>query len=1571
MAEGLSNKVSNVMGVRLPLQVRAQLQIRAAKNSSVTGDAVEGVYDYSRSTDNIKYLENKTGWARLVSSVDVVGEDLEYFKRIVPANVKLTDGSSLAKYYVLSAGTSIYQSSDSGFKYGFRSSLTDGNEESALGAYGNIASMDEIKSQGYRPMPGITEAKIQTQGRLGSVRQATISFKVWTKDQLDIIDALYFKMGYLMFLEWGHAYYYSNKDAKLKQMGVTVDPFAPGITKEELNRKISEKKEEYDGNYDAMLGMCTQFNFDFNQDGGYDCTIKMIGLGALADSAKINISSKIPDFKKELIEQFYSLLRKYKEEELRKQQQEEAAANKAPIVTVVNGQTVEGTKAQTIDEVFTSNNGTGNILDYTVPTSNNTSAQIAAKTNGVVLANSVNVQAAMYRDLGVIIPLGKEEESLSKEDTKFDGSKFYYFAKNVEEAIATINSFEALTPKAIIGPVAIFIYTGSKVRLTYNFKLGESAGNFGEIIAESLAKSNNGSTYHYYMSIPLKSPFISKQGDSVYLTPIKSMDSSGGIDTWYGVRNDDSRVAYDRLSSIIAQGPKGATLHSDLRDWANCLLRTSIMPLKNGTNFSNGIPKLNIFLQTTSDPNEQRGPIGGVSYLKTKQGLSSTIGCNISSKQTHTAWREGLISQNLNATTTETELLCTIDTTDFSFLSATKPKPGSLITQDYLDKEAAAEKKKQEEEAAKAAEEIKIQAEQAVKEEGLKYSSGLETFLRSIQLYSLNYAVTSGNSNANPNFDFREVSIPNLATSSVIDQLFSNGLFTENIKNFLENSEKDYDDTSEFIKKGLKKDANKIDRLLSFAAYGFNHNLMHAADPEAFVKSKKLQVCDFKGMFQSWVIPYDINTEVLKGIDINHPVYIRLDLLLMAINHMCLLYDSPKSQTSNSTSGPSKDNGPTSKNQTPLLYVDFNTHTNLCLSTSLQLSVDIMKFLIQFRATNSEYRSLFNQDFLNESKLAQEAQQLAQSGKSASEIGDLLGEKALECITIQKDLATKIESEDDGEDPPTPLFKPESEDKISAYLPEFKDPTNLSTGAWSGRIMKVLVNVDYLLQLCANQSNSDDSHGVYLKPFLQQLITDLGKSLGDINVFRLAYSDPSNCLFIVDDQSSPLGYGEQYVRSYGGSKGQQMYGDVDIDKNSSVLPLYGRKSIAKSLNIKTEVSTKLSNMLAISANSDKKSDAGKDASPFGQYNMNYINRYVNQTRIIDAGSDTIHKGEIKAARAFNDYMNSIFKTDQPKLDNIDQAVNYYVERMNDKKAERNATRASAMIPVSVNFTTDGISGLAMGHAFEIPKQLLPRAYERFEDASGKKVGFVVIGLDHSISNNNWETSVKANMFFMKDRYDYYTSTKFFNTNALAQGQVEGMDNVGYVKEDVPPNSNPPYVPGTGGSGGSASAMTAAMSAVFKSGGASGLCAYYTYSIANSYVKALRGESNLPGLVHAGGNANDSSYRQRLQQLGYKMQSLGSMTKSQLITEINRPRAIGDIINYASLKPVSSVRDHNYAYIYGHTQIYHGENAYNLSMQGGKHGKAGWASSWSNNYGASFVYGSKNSDLWECYLFTLS
>jgi hypothetical protein len=606
--------------------------------------------------------------------------------------------------------------------------------------------------------------------------------------------------------------------------------------------------------------------------------------------------------------------------------------------------------------------------------------------------------------------------------------------------------------------------------------------------------------------------------------------------------------------------------------------------------------------------------------------------------------------------------------------------------------------------AANAEEEIKLDAEAIQTQENLNYQSGLEVFLRAIQLHSFNIAYKD--------LGVKEGKIATIdlysKKSKFIKDLFSNGVLSQAALDFADSQKiKAYKNTYN------ENDAIKL--MQSYASYGFNHNLMaQSKNRQQNIisdKDSKIPQVDFKELYKSHVVPYSVNQGIAKDIDINYPVYIKFGLLLLALNHMCTIYDSKEGKITKIA------------DQTPLIYIDFNPETNFCLSEPLQLSTDPLKMLIPFRGTNDEYSKLFDPKLITK------------DGKIKATSG-----------SAEKD-----------------LFKPQTEDYISSQLPSFKGINPDAGDAYSGKIMNILLSCDYLLSLCKNFANSDQNQSVKLRPFLQQIIDDINKYLGGINLLRLAYDDKSNCLYIVDDQVQPMKLDEKSV--------------PEISTNS-VIPVFGKYSIARSLEIRTDISSKLSNMIAISANSDIKSDASKDGTPFGHYNDNYSDRFIPQVLSVNS-SDTSKKNnqrsdpndaEISAAIAFNEFIRCALNTGQISDMNVSAATNYYIDRMNKRKGENPGTESSAMIPISVNFSTDGISGLAMGHAFLLPEAVMPASYQRRSDSNSQSViGFVITGLNHSLQNNIWITEVKANMMFLKEKAAFKAEKTSYNVAQLSTG----------------------------------------------------------------------------------------------------------------------------------------------------------------------------------------------------------
>ena len=116
---------------------------------------------------------------------------------------------------------------------------------------------------GLRPMPGIKSASIKTETR-GSIRTATIQIQANNRQQFDIIDLLYMRLGFTMLLEWGNSSYYDNDGTYITSNPYSLsDEFLLGkISYEKAPELINNKRLASCGNYDAMIGKVVNFSWN-------------------------------------------------------------------------------------------------------------------------------------------------------------------------------------------------------------------------------------------------------------------------------------------------------------------------------------------------------------------------------------------------------------------------------------------------------------------------------------------------------------------------------------------------------------------------------------------------------------------------------------------------------------------------------------------------------------------------------------------------------------------------------------------------------------------------------------------------------------------------------------------------------------------------------------------------------------------------------------------------------------------------------------------------------------------------------------------------------------------------------------------------------------------------------------------------------------------------------------------------------------------------------------------------------------------------------------------------------------
>ena len=82
-------------------------------------------------------------------------------------------------------------------------------------------------------MPGITGFDIKSLNR-GSIKKATIKYKLHSKAQFDIFELLYLRLGYTVLVEFGNNIYADGQDLTSQKIGQT-------LIEDEKNGFFSEK----------------------------------------------------------------------------------------------------------------------------------------------------------------------------------------------------------------------------------------------------------------------------------------------------------------------------------------------------------------------------------------------------------------------------------------------------------------------------------------------------------------------------------------------------------------------------------------------------------------------------------------------------------------------------------------------------------------------------------------------------------------------------------------------------------------------------------------------------------------------------------------------------------------------------------------------------------------------------------------------------------------------------------------------------------------------------------------------------------------------------------------------------------------------------------------------------------------------------------------------------------------------------------------------------------------------------------------------------------------------------------
>lgn len=270
-----------------------------------------------RSLEVISALNSRNAWVKLASSVVVESNRLDILKKNYinnPLIDNVNPGIDLAIQNVLqgglvSKGTDKYNESSLGLQEfdsqspeTWRETVNNSinfntdHRSGILGYSANPAYGVGGLDFGYSPMPGIVDMDITDLNR-GSIKKSKLNIKCHNRAQFDVIDVLYLRLGYTVCLEWGWNQYIdvNNETGEIYPVylgNTLIDDEFWKIKNEEYSdflEKIENKRKLCKGNYDGIIGVISNFSWDFQPDGTYDVRLEITSLGDVIESLKVNL----------------------------------------------------------------------------------------------------------------------------------------------------------------------------------------------------------------------------------------------------------------------------------------------------------------------------------------------------------------------------------------------------------------------------------------------------------------------------------------------------------------------------------------------------------------------------------------------------------------------------------------------------------------------------------------------------------------------------------------------------------------------------------------------------------------------------------------------------------------------------------------------------------------------------------------------------------------------------------------------------------------------------------------------------------------------------------------------------------------------------------------------------------------------------------------------------------------------------------------------------------------------------------------------------------------------------------
>ena len=301
-----------------------------------------------------------------------------------------------------------------------------------------------------------------------------------------------------------------------------------------------------------------------------------------------------------------------------------------------------------------------------------------------------------------------------------------------------------------------------------------------------------------------------------------------------------------------------------------------------------------------------------------------------------------------------------------------------------------------------------------------------------------------------------------------------------------------------------------------------------------------------------------------------------------------------------------------------------------------------------------------------------------------------------------------------------------------------------------GYISNIYINLNYLYTLSLNENleslDRKEKNEISLYDYLKSIMSAVQSSIGNVNNFDI-HVDPIDSIGRVIDinfsTDDPIG----------------------TFKNATEINIQGLNTIAKNVNLQSQIYPEQSSIVAISAQNGG-GTLGLDNTTLVGFNQGIVDRilptkYAPKTgneppTQLEAQKNNILTSVGSLASYFIDlkslYVDSVFTSNIHAKFNTSNASDYK-NALKElivaiKIVADDPNQFKSIIPTKLSLTMDGIGGIIIGNLFKIPDSSLPRGYKG-ENGIGRKVGYLVNGLSHKIDTGFWETTIDSQMVILE------------------------------------------------------------------------------------------------------------------------------------------------------------------------------------------------------------------------------